>query len=193
MTGRHVFPLLIVLLFICIVNTMFTITSAYADSLRSALPQRNYNVEMKTEPMTPISGQNAKIFLKISSVNRDDLVDLPIIINLSKDGVRQGTTHPIFVPYGHYTDEFIFKEPGIYALDVTILDDVYTTQNLTVTFPITVVTPLFGYFSLSSSSSVPFIAAIAIVASTIGVILIYKRKRRAKSIEHTKTTHEDRY
>ena len=195
MTGRHVFLLLIVLLFICIVNTMFTITSAYADSLRSALPQRigNYNVEMKTEPMTPISTQNAKIFLKISSVNRDDLVDLPIIINISKDGVRQGTTHPIFVPYGHYTDEFIFKEPGIYALDVTILDDVYTTQNLTVTFPITVVTPLFGYFSLSSSSSVPFIEAIAIVASTIGVILIYKRKRRTKSIEHTKTTHEDRY
>ena len=195
MTGRHVFILLIVLSFICIDNTMFTLTPAYADSLRSALPQRigNYNVEMKTEPMTPISTQNAKIFLKISSVNRDDLVDLPIIINISKDGVRQGTTHPIFVPYGHYTDEFIFKEPGIYALDVTILADVYTTQNLTVTFPITVVTPLFGYFSLSSSSSVPFIAAIAIVGSTIGVILIYKQKRRAKSIEHTKTTHEDRY
>ena len=134
-----------------------------------------------------------RFFWKLVALIGDDLVDLPIIINLSKDGVRQGTTHPIFVPYGHYTDEFIFKEPGIYALDVTILDDVYTTQNLTVTFPITVVTPLFGYFSLSSSSSVPFIAAIAIVASTIGVILIYKRKRRAKSIEHTKTTHEDRY
>jgi len=193
-TGRRVFILLIVLLFICIVNTMFTLTPAYADSLRSALPQRigNYNVEMKTDPTTPISGQNAKIFLKISSVNRDDLVDLPIIINISKDGVRRETTHPIFVPYGHYTDQFIFKEPGIYALDVTILD-VYTAQNLTVTFPITVVTPLFGYLSLSSSSSVPFIAAIVIVASISGVILIYKRKRRAKSIEHTKTTHEDRY
>jgi hypothetical protein len=174
---------------------MFTLTPAYADSLRSALPQRigNYNVEMKTDPTTPISGQSAKIFLKISSVNMDDLVDLPIIINISKDGVRQETTHPIFVPYGHYTDQFIFKEPGIYALDVTILDDVYTAQNLTVTFPITVVTPLFGYLSLSSSSSVPFIAAIVVVASISGVILIYKRKRRAKSIEHTKTTHEDRY
>ena len=173
---------------------MFTLKPAYADSLRSALPQRigNYNVEMKTDPTTPISGQSAKIFLKISSVNMDDLVDLPIIINISKDGVRQETTHPIFVPYGHYTDQFIFKEPGIYALDVTILD-VYTAQNLTVTFPITVVTPLFGYFSLSSSSSVRFIAAIVIVASTSGVILIYKRKRGAKNIEHTNTTHEDRY
>lgn len=181
---------------ICIVNTMFTFTQTYADSLRNALPQRigNYNVEMKTDPTTPISGQNAKIFLKISSVNRDDLVDLPIIINISKDGVRQETTHPIFVPYGHNTDEFIFKEPGIYALDVTILDDVYTGQNLTVTFPITVMTPLLGYFSLSSSSSVPFIATIVIIASTSGVILIYKRKRRAaKSIEHTRTPNEDRY
>jgi hypothetical protein len=181
---------------ICIVNTMFTFTQAYADSLRNALPQRigNYNVEMKTDPTTPISGQNAKIFLKISSVNRDDLVDLPIIINISKDGVRQETTHPIFVPYGHYTDEFNFKEPGIYALDVTILDDVYTGQNLTVTFPITVMTPLLGYFSLSSSSSVPFIATIVIIATTSGVILIYKRKRRAaKSIEHTRTAREDRY
>jgi hypothetical protein len=178
---------------ICIVNTMFTLTQAYADSLRNALPQRigNYNVEMKTDPTTPISGQNAKIFLKISSVNTDDLVDLTIIINISKDGSRQETTHPIFVPYGHYTDEFNFKEPGIYALDVTILDDVYTGQNLTVTFPITVVTPLLGY---SSSSSVPFIATIVIIVSTSGVILIYKRKRRAtKSIEHTRTAREDRY
>jgi hypothetical protein len=94
--------------------------------------------------------------------------------------------HPIFVSYGHYTDEFIFKEPGMYALDVTILDDVHNAQNLTVTFPITVVTPLFGYFSFSSSSSVPFIAAILIVSSTIGVILIYKRKIGVKGIEHTK-------
>jgi hypothetical protein len=175
---------------------MFTLTQAYADSLRNALPQRigNYNVDMKTDPTTPISGQNAKIFLKISSVNRDDLVDLPIIINISKDGFRQETTDPIFVPYGHYTDEFIFKEPGIYSLDVIILDDVYTGQNLTVTFPITVTTPLLGYFSNSSSSSVPFIATIVIIASTSGVILIYKRKRRAaKNIEHTGSAHEDRY
>ncbi|HMH10207.1 MAG TPA: hypothetical protein VK553_05825 [Candidatus Nitrosopolaris rasttigaisensis] len=196
MTGRHVFVLLILLMIICIINNMFTITQAYADSLRNALPQRigNYNVEMKTDPTTPISGQNAKIFLKISSVNRDDLVDLPIIINISKDGFRQETTHPIFVPYGHYTDEFIFKEPGIYSLDVIILDDVYTGQNLTVTFPITVTTPLLGYFSNSSSSSVPFIATIVIIASTSGVILIYKRKRRAaKNIEHTGSSHEDRY
>ena len=196
MTGRHVFVLLILLMIICIINTMFTITQAYADSLRNALPQRigNYNVEMKTDPTTPISGQNAKIFLKISSVNRDDLVDLPIIINISKDGFRQETTHPIFVPYGHYTDEFIFKEPGIYSLDVIILDDVYTGQNLTVTFPISVTTPLLGYFSNSSSSSVPFIAIVVIIASTSGVILIYKRKRRAaKNIEHTGSSHEDRY
>jgi hypothetical protein len=195
-TGRHVFVLLILLMIICVVNTMFTITQVYADSLRNALPQRigNYNVEMKTDPTTPISGQNAKIFLKITSVNRDDLVDLPIIINVSKDGVRQETTHPIFVPYGHYTDEFTFKQPGIYALDVTILDDVYTGQNLTVTFPITVMTPLLGYFSLSSSSSVPFIATIVIITSSTGVIIIYKRKRRAaKSIEHTTTVHEDGY
>jgi hypothetical protein len=195
-TGRHVFVLLILLMIICIINTMFTITQAYADSLRNALPQRigNYNVEMKTDPTTPISGQNAKIFLKISSVNRDDLVDLPIIINISKDGFRQETTHPIFVPYGHYTDEFIFKEPGIYSLDVIILDDVYTGQNLTVTFPISVTTPLLGYFSNSSYSSVPFIATIVIIASTSGVILIYKRKRRAaKNIEHTGSSHEDRY
>jgi hypothetical protein len=181
---------------ICIINTMFTLTQAYADSLRNALPQRigNYNVEMKTDPTTPISGQNAKIFLKISSVNTDDLVDLPIIINISKDGFRQETTHPIFVPYGHYTDEFIFKEPGIYSLDVIILDDVYTGQNLTVTFPITVTTPLLGYFSHPSSSSVPFIATIVIIASTSGVILIYKRKRRAaKRVEHTRSAHEDSY
>jgi len=173
-------------------SSNLNVIHAYADSLRNALPQRigNYNVELKTDPVTPLAGQSTKILLKISSVNGDDLVDLPIIINISKDGVNQEVTHPIYVPYGHSTHEFTFKDPGTYALDVTILDDVYTGQNITVTFPVNVVDPLVGYFS-SSFASLPFIATVSSIAIAIGVILFYgNKKKRTRNIEDTRTTHK---
>src|SRR5437016_10928371 len=107
-----------------------------ADILTNAATQRigNYNIYMKTVPPNPVAGQNTEILFEISTVNGEQMVDQPIAINISKDGVREQTTHPIFVPYGHYKHEFIFKEPGIHALDISILNDPDTGDNITFTF-----------------------------------------------------------
>jgi len=161
---------------------------SYADILTNALSQRigNYNVDMKTDPPNPLAGQTTKILLKISTVNGEDLVDQPIMINISKDGIREEATHPIFVPYGHYTHEFVFKESGIYELDLAILNDPDTGENLTFDFPLHVYS-LFGeYFAFSpaSPSSLPigYDVIIAVTAISCIVILLKIRKKRRKHI-----------
>lgn len=163
---------------------------AYADILTNAITQRigNYNIDMKTDPPNPLAGQATKILFKISTVNGEDLVDQPIMINISKDGVREETTHPIFVPYGHYTHEFVFKESGVYALDIAILNDPNTGENITFDFPLHVYS-LFGeYFAFSpaSPSSLPigYDIIIAITAVSGVVVFLKIRNKGRKRVQH---------
>ena len=125
-----------------------SVRRAHADILTNAVTQRigNYNIYMKTVPPNPIAGQNTQILFEISTVNGEQMVDQPIAINISKEGVREQTTHPVFVPYGHYTHEFVFKQPGIYALDISILNDPDTDENITFTFPVRIYDPFGEYF-----------------------------------------------
>lgn len=160
---------------------------AYADPLKSSIRQviGNYNMEMKTDPKTPIAGQTSKILLRISSVNGDDLVDLPIMIRIAKDGIELQQTHQIIVPYGHYTYGYSFSHPGIYSLDVKVNDTAYSGQDLDFTFPINVSSSLASY---TSSLSLPLVVTISIVIT--GVIFLNrkmkKEERRKSTIENTK-------
>jgi hypothetical protein len=169
---------------------------AYADILTNAITQRigNYNIYMKTVPPNPVAGHNTEILFEISTVNKEQLVDQPIAINISKDGVRQETTHPIFVQYGHYTHNFVFKEPGTYALDFGILNDPDTGANITFTFPVRVYDIFGGYFAFSpSSSSLPIgyiilIAMAAAMAATVVVLRKIRSKERRNAIHHQSGT-----
>lgn len=163
---------------------------SYADILTNALTQRigNYNIDMKTDPPNPLAGQTTKILFKISTVNGEDLVDQPIMINISKDGVREETTHPIFVPYGHYTHEFVFKESGVYALDLAVLNDPDTGENITFEFPLHVYS-LFGEyfaFSPSSPSSLPIGYDIIIaITAVLGIVFFLRiRSKVRKRVQH---------
>ena len=169
---------------------------AHADILTNAATQRigNYNIYMKTVPPNPVAGQNTEILFEISTVNGEQMVDQPIAINISKDGVREQTTHPIFVPYGHYKHEFIFKEPGIHALDISILNDPDTGDNITFTFPVRIYDPLGEYFPFSptSSSSLPIgyvvlIITGASVAVTVLVSIKIRNKRRSRAVHQSGT------
>jgi len=126
---------------------------------------------------------------RISSVNGDDLVDLPIVIRLSKDGKELEHTNPILIPYGHYTYSQKFKQPGIYSLNIDINNDPYSNQNITFTFPIDISISFVGAF-YSISSSLPIILAIIIsvtVAVPIGLIFTNRRlKKKKDTLEHTK-------
>ncbi|HYA82436.1 MAG TPA: hypothetical protein VEH06_03160 [Candidatus Bathyarchaeia archaeon] len=168
---------------------------AHADILTNAATQRigNYNIYMKTVPPNPIAGQNTQILFEISTVNGEQLIDQPIAINISKEGIREQTTHPVFVPYGHYSHEFVFKQPGIYALDISILNDPDTGENITFTFPVRIYDPFGEYFAFSASSSLPigytilFITAASAVIILVVSIKLRNKERRRKAFHHSGT------
>src|ERR671938_469310 len=175
---------------ICLKPTVMTIQEAFADSIKGSIRQNigNYNMEMKTDPSNPVASQNAKILLRIGSINGDDLVDLPILIRISHDGHNLTKTDPILVPYGHYIYNYIFQKPGIYTLNVDIINDYYSGQNISFTFPVNVNGPFlfFPYVNLSSSSGIT--TASIIIATAIIAIVLYMttRVRRQKNLQHTK-------
>jgi hypothetical protein len=171
--------------------TVMTIQEAFADSIKGSIRQNigNYNMEMKTDPSNPVASQNAKILLRIGSINGDDLVDLPILIRISHDGHNLTKTNPILVPYGHYIYNYIFQKPGIYTLNVDINNDYYSGQNISFTFPVNVNGPFlfFPYMNLSSSSGITVVGII--IATAIIVIVIYmatRLRRQKKNLQHTK-------
>ena len=165
----------------------------HADPIPNSIRQviGNYNMEMKTDPKIPVAGQATKISLRISSVNGDDLVDLPIVISISKEGVELGKTNPIFVPYGHYTYQYTFSQTGVYALNIDVNDTNYSGQNIAFTFPINVAYSFAGYPIPSLLLPVAAAAGISIPTVVTGVILLKRRRRRKnngrKTIERTKT------
>ena len=167
-----------------------TIQEAFADSIKGSIRQNigNYNMEMKTDPSNPVASQNAKILLRIGSINGDDLVDLPILIRISHDGYNLTKTNPILVPYGHYIYNYIFQKPGIYTLNVDINNDYYSGQNISFTFPVNVNGPFlfFPYINLSSSSGITMVGIIIATAIIVIVIYMATRLRRQKNLQHTK-------
>ena len=170
--------------------TVMTIQEAFADSIKGSIRQNigNYNMEMKTDPSNPVASQNAKILLRIGSINGDDLVDLPILIRISHDGHNLTKTDPILVPYGHYIYNYIFQKPGIYALNIDIINDYYSGQNISFTFPVNVNGPFlfFPYVNLSSSSGITMVGIIIATAIIVIVIYMATRLRRQKNLQHTK-------
>lgn len=148
----------------------------FADSLQGANKQRigNYDVEMTTEPRSPTSGSSADILIRIAGVDGNDLIDVPIMIRIVKDGVELQRTNPIIVPYGHYTHEFTFVQSGKYVLYVDLNDYSYSGETLTFTFFINVAGP-FDYVYVVA----PLVAAIAI--GLFGMMLLMKKRKKRQA------------
>jgi hypothetical protein len=146
-----------------------------ADPLKAASTQRigNYDLEMITEPKNPTAGASpTDIMIRIAGVNGDDLVDVPIMMRLTKDGVELQRTNPIIVPYGHYTQEFTFAQAGRYVLYVDLNDFSYSGETLTFTF----------FINVAGSSDYLYIAAplVAVVAVGIVSIIIFLKRKKKK-------------
>lgn len=184
MMSNVVFLLIIVVLLI--IGSLST-QQAVADPLKNSILQRigNYNIEMKTDPKIPVAGQNTKILLRISSVNGDELVDVPVVITIFKEGVNLERTHPILVPYGHFTHEYVFSKAGVYALNIDINDLGYSGQNIDFTFPINVLDSFAVYFS--SSMLLPIGSAVISVIIVCTIILNKRKRNGRRTIEHKKT------
>jgi len=147
---------------------------AFADQLKAASKQRigNYEVEMTTEPKSPMASNSpTQILIRIAGVNGDDLVDVPIVMRIVKDGTEIQRTDPVIVPYGHYSHEFTFAHPGRYVLYVDVNDYSYSGEILPFTFFINVAGTFdFLYIAVPS-------AAAGVVVAAILIVLMKKRKK----------------
>jgi hypothetical protein len=181
-------PIVLLLSFVCIITAALIINPShqvYADSLKSALKQRigNYEVEMVTDPKSPVIGQNNRILLRFGSINGDDLIDVPIVIRIFKDNIELEKTRQILVPYGHYNYNYVFPESGRYIVFVDVNDVAYSNQILN-----------FIYFidvpESWNNSSLPLaiitVVVIAIVITTLVSLIFFQRKKKRQSITNTK-------
>jgi hypothetical protein len=155
--------------------TLATGEQIFADSLKAASKQRigNYDVEMTTEPKNPMTGASpTSIMIRIAGVNGDDLVDVPIMMRITRDGIELHRTNPIIVPYGHYTQEFTFPQAGRYVLYIDLNDYSYSGETLTFTF----------FINVASSSDYLYIAAplVAVVAVAIVSMMIFMKGKKKK-------------
>ncbi len=149
---------------------------AFADPLGNVMSRQrigNYDFEVATEPAPVVAGAPAKVMLRIASVNGDDLVDVPVAIRLVKDGEEIQKLGPVVVPFGHYTYERTFAEPGRYVLYADLTDYAYSGETLTFTFVLNVAGPNDSLYVL-----VPGIGAAG--AAAAGAIMLMKR-RKAKA------------
>jgi hypothetical protein len=155
-----------------------TSSQVFGDSLQGANKQRigNYDVEMTTDPKSPTAGSPANILIRIGGVNGDDLVDVPIVMRLVKDGVELQRTEPIIVPYGHYTHEFSFAQAGRHVLYVDLNDYSYSGETLTFTFFINVA-GTFDYLYIAAPS------AAAVAVGIVGTLVFMREKKKRKRQE----------
>ncbi|HXV46531.1 MAG TPA: hypothetical protein VD736_07660 [Nitrososphaera sp.] len=149
---------------------------AFADPLANAYRQRigNYDLEMTTKPASPVAGSMTDILVRIAGVNGDDLVDTQITMRLARDGEELQRTNPIIVPYGQYTHEYTFSEPGRHVLYVDLNDYSYSGEILTFTFFVNVAGPLDYLYFVAPSA--------AVAAAAIAWAIIFMRKRQASRL-----------
>ena len=149
------------------------VDQALADSLQNgAYKQRigNYDVEMITEPKSPVVGSSTSIMIRIAGVNGDHLVDVPMTLRIVKDGTQILRTNPIIVPFGHYTHQFAFEQGGMHTVYVDVDDYMYSGEILTFTFFVPVV-GTFDYLYVAA----PIAAAIAVA---IVIMLAFMKKKK---------------
>jgi hypothetical protein len=154
--------------------TLATSGHVFADLLQGASKQRigNYDVEMTTEPKSPIvGGSPTNILIRIAGVNGDHPADVPIMMRMVKDGVVLQTTNPIIIPSGHYIHEFVFSEAGRYVLYVDLNDYIYSGEVLTFTFFVNVSGP-FDYLYIA----VPLAAVVAV--GIVSAVVFMKGKKK---------------
>lgn len=149
---------------------LLTVQHAAADPLTNAMKKErigNYNFEIALQPSPPVSGAASQVMLRVSSVNGDDLVDLPVTIRIEKDGHEVTRAGPLVIPFGHYTYPYTFSQPGRYVLYADVKDYAYSGDTLTFTFIFNVAGPNDYLYVL-----VPGVGA-------AGAVMVMKRRKKA--------------
>jgi len=171
---------------ILIIGSISSVQLVLADLLSNSLQQRigDYDIQINTVPKVPISGQETRINIRITTVSNNPITDTPIIIKISDEKNELIRTQPILLPSGHYSYSYIFNKAGIFLLSIDILDNPATgdfndsNKKLAFDFPISVSEPILVQLT---SLTLP-ITLIALVIGTVIAFVLLKRFKRSKKV-----------
>ena len=157
-----------------------------ADLLSNSLQQRigDYDIQINTVPKVPISGQETRINIRITTVSNNPITDTPIMIKISDEKNELIRTQPILLPSGHYSYSYIFNKAGIFLLSIDILDNPAigdfndSNKKIAFDFPISVSEPILVQLT---SLTLPF-TLIGVVIGTVIAFVLLKRFKRSKKV-----------
>jgi YtkA-like len=169
------YSIILVNLLLASSHQVFT-KDAYAHQLFNSSGEKigNYYVQVATNPEIPTTGQNTTIMMRISSNDGTELSDVPISIEITKNGQEIDRIPQIVVTNGHYEFDYKFLESGNYVFYVYLQDIYFSGNTIKYTFNLSTLNP-FGYifFSLISFAvAAPFVV--------LGTIVITNRRRNKR-------------
>lgn len=178
-----------VLIALGVILTIFSSFSAHpaiADQLGNSLQQRigDYDIQVNTVPAVPITGQESRINIMITTVSNNPIIDTPIAIKISDEKNELIRTEPILLQSGHYSYNHIFNKAGIFLLSIDILDNPTlgdsndSNRKLVFDFPITVSDPI----SVQLTSLTLPITLTAIAIASIILLVLFKKFKSSNKI-----------
>lgn len=171
---------------ILIIGSISSVQLVLADLLSNSLQQRigDYDIQINTVPKVPISGQETRINIRITTVSNNPITDTPIMIKISDEKNELIRTQPILLPSGHYSYSYIFNKAGIFLLSIDILDNPAigdfndSNKKIAFDFPISVSEPILVQLT---SLTLP-ITLIGVVIGTVIAFVLLKRFKRSKKV-----------
>ena len=171
-----------ILIVIC---TLSTVQSISADLLNNSLQQRigDYDVSINAVPKDPISGQETRINIMITTVSNNPITDTPIVIRISDERDELVRTQPILLSNGHFSYKYSFNNSGIFLLSIDILDNPTvgdsndSNKKVSFDFPIRVSEP---YSAEIANLKFPIIITATATGSVISFVLLKKFKKGKK-------------
>ena len=171
-----------ILIVIC---TLSTVHSVSADLLSNSLQQRigDYDVSINAVPRDPISGQETRINIMITTVSNNPITDTPIAIRISDERDELVRTQPILLSSGHLSYNYSFNNSGIFLLSIDILDNPAvgdsndSNKKLSFDFPIRISEP---YSAEIANLKFPIIITAVATGSVISLVLLKKFKKSKK-------------
>jgi hypothetical protein len=148
---------------------------SYAHQLFNSNEYRiaGYIIQIATQPEIPAVDTVAKILIRVADSNGNDMRDVNVGVKLYKNDVLY-YTHPItLLKDGHLEIDYIFKEPGIYIVEVSLYE--HDGNVVTANFNIGIVKE-FAYIFGSM-----IILGVTMPAVIVAGIILYKRRIRAAS------------
>ncbi|HSF00480.1 MAG TPA: hypothetical protein VLA48_06250 [Nitrososphaeraceae archaeon] len=158
------------------------IKDIYAHQLFNSSGQKigKYYVQVATDPEIPTTGEYTKIMMRISITDGPEISDVPISIDITRNGQDIDKIPRIVVTNGHHEFDYRFLEPGNYVFYVYLQDIYFSGKTITYTFNISTLNP-FGYifYSLISFAVVTPIVVIAVI--------FFTNRRRKNKIQANKS------